>query len=459
MNFAFYDFETTGTSPKFDQALQFAAILTDENLNELEVKNVRCRLSDHILPSPIAMAITEVFPDDMLSPNLSAFDFSGELSELIEDWRPAVWTGYNSLSFDENVFRQMFYQNLHPNLYATQVQGNLRLDILKAVYACWGFGRSELKIPSFPSGKLTSKLDMLAPENGFANHQAHDALGDVRATIHIAKLIRDQIPEVWETLINNLEKSRLLGKLKSGQVFQLVERFGGGAPKIYTGAYCGMSETNSNQFGFFDFEKSDVADFLSGNDELFSKAVEQSPKLIRTVDLNKMPLLFPLSDPSVEHVDAALAIQNSSAMLEATGRALAGRYADRETPDQVEAQIYEGFYSNDDKRRLIQFQNSDWNTRLTIVPTFDDARLKELGYRLVVLHAPDIAPEPFKSEFWNMIERRWAGEEFYGESERDPGNTHGSVQSDLQELLPGGKFQIEVDDFARVKTFFENRKI
>lgn len=34
--FAFYDLETTGTSPAFDQPLQFAAILTDDDLNQVE---------------------------------------------------------------------------------------------------------------------------------------------------------------------------------------------------------------------------------------------------------------------------------------------------------------------------------------------------------------------------------------------------------------------------------------
>ena len=34
--FAFYDFETTGISPAFDQPLQFAAILVDDEFQEIE---------------------------------------------------------------------------------------------------------------------------------------------------------------------------------------------------------------------------------------------------------------------------------------------------------------------------------------------------------------------------------------------------------------------------------------
>ncbi len=34
--FVFYDLETTGTSPAFDQPLQFAAILADDEFNQIE---------------------------------------------------------------------------------------------------------------------------------------------------------------------------------------------------------------------------------------------------------------------------------------------------------------------------------------------------------------------------------------------------------------------------------------
>jgi len=45
MTFAFYDLETTGLSPSFDQPLQFAAILTDVEFREIERVNLRCRIA------------------------------------------------------------------------------------------------------------------------------------------------------------------------------------------------------------------------------------------------------------------------------------------------------------------------------------------------------------------------------------------------------------------------------
>jgi exodeoxyribonuclease I len=51
MGFAFYDLETTGISPAFDQPLQFAAILTDDAFREIKRVNLRCRIAPHIIAS------------------------------------------------------------------------------------------------------------------------------------------------------------------------------------------------------------------------------------------------------------------------------------------------------------------------------------------------------------------------------------------------------------------------
>ena len=68
--FVFYDLETTGISPAYDQPLQFAAIRTDLNLNEIERVEFRCRLAPHILPAPQALIVTCVTPIEMTNSNL-----------------------------------------------------------------------------------------------------------------------------------------------------------------------------------------------------------------------------------------------------------------------------------------------------------------------------------------------------------------------------------------------------
>jgi exodeoxyribonuclease-1 len=95
MNYVFYDLETTGISPEYDQPLQFAAILTDENFVERVRINIRCRLAPHILPSPHAPVVIGVNPDALTDPSLpSLFEFTHQVAELSSRWAPAIWVGY-----------------------------------------------------------------------------------------------------------------------------------------------------------------------------------------------------------------------------------------------------------------------------------------------------------------------------------------------------------------------------
>ncbi len=208
--FAFYDFETTGTSPAFDQPLQFAAILTDDEFNQVERVDIRCRLAPHILPAPWAMAVTGVSPEQLIDPALpSWFEFSHQISDLIKRWAPATWTGYNTLAFDEEFLRQSFYQNLHSNLYQTQFNDNDRLDLMKVIYAVRVLEPDVLNWPLDDLGRQSFKLDRFAPANGFTHHDAHDALGDVEATIHIATLVHDRVPAVWHQCLRNRDRNEV----------------------------------------------------------------------------------------------------------------------------------------------------------------------------------------------------------------------------------------------------------
>ncbi|WP_010443150.1 exonuclease domain-containing protein [Ruegeria conchae] len=154
MGFVFYDFETTGVSVAFDQPLQFAAVLTDERLNEVERVELRCRLAPHVIPSPYALIVTGICHEQLVDPDLpELFEFTQAIMDCLTRWSPATWVGYNSIRFDEEVLSQAFYQNLQPKIYATQLNGNKRLDILTAVYAVWCRSRSLLNWPIDDKGR------------------------------------------------------------------------------------------------------------------------------------------------------------------------------------------------------------------------------------------------------------------------------------------------------------------
>ena len=135
MPYVFYDTETTGTETAFDQILQFAAIRTDDDLNELGRFNIRCRLLPHIVPAPGALRATRGTPAMLTDPSLpSHYDAIQKIQDKLLEWSPAVFIGYNSIAFDEDLLRQGLFQTLHP-AYLTNTSGNSRADVLRVAHA------------------------------------------------------------------------------------------------------------------------------------------------------------------------------------------------------------------------------------------------------------------------------------------------------------------------------------
>ena len=411
MDFVFYDLETTGISPEFDQPLQFAAIWTNENFVEKDRVDIRCRLAPHILPSPQALVVTRVTPDQLTDPSLpSLFEFSQQVAEFTERWAPAIWVGYNTMKFDEEVLRQTFYQNLSPNIYATQFNGNTRFDILPAVYAAYARHPDLLVWPTDDTGRRSFKLDRLAPANGFNAHDAHDALGDVEATIHIASLIATRSPALWSELIDNAHKARVQAKLESFRPYELVTRFGGGEPRSYVGCFCGYSYGNSAQAAFFDLDAADPTEFLTASDETIFEAVDATPKIIRGVSTNKAPALLEHTAPSAEHLNRAAVIANAPEFRKRVGAAMAARFAEEPDapPKPVEQQIYGEFYSNADKQFLQEFQHATWPRRQEIVASLSDTRLRQLGRRLVAFYCPELLTADEMALFKAYLRDKWS---------------------------------------------------
>jgi len=410
MNFAFFDLETTGTSPAFDHPLQFAAILTDAKFREIERVNLRCRLAPHVIPSPQALVVTGVRPHQLVDPELpNLFEFAQELTALVSRWSPAIWTGFNSIRFDEEMLRQMFYQNLQPEIFATQFNGNARFDIMTAVFAVFQRRPDLLNWPVDETGRVRFKLDRLAPENGFAGHNAHDALGDVEATIHIARLIAERAPDLWQQLLANGEKSHVQAQLDRFEPLELIGRFGGGPPKAMMGCLCGYAAKNQNQAYLFDLDAMDPEGLITASDADLMAATEAEPRPLRSISINKVPMLLPPATVTDEQRRRAQALAEAPKLRQRLIAVMTARYpADPDTaPQHVERQIFNGFYGWNDKARLKEFQGADWPSRQEIVATFEDARLRQLGSRLVAFYAPNLLSDNERRRYLAWRRERW----------------------------------------------------
>ena len=177
MSFVVYDVETTGLNKRFDQIVQFAAVLTDSDLNVTDRIEIGCRLMPHVIPSPEAMHVTGLRIEQLLDSSLpSHYEMVTEVRRSLESWCPSMFLGFNSLSFDEEFLRQAFYLSLY-NPYLTNTSGNARADVLNLCRITAAF-RPDVLTPAIDDdGRKLFRLKLLAEANGIAAPTSHRAHG------------------------------------------------------------------------------------------------------------------------------------------------------------------------------------------------------------------------------------------------------------------------------------------
>jgi exodeoxyribonuclease-1 len=426
MAFIFYDTETTGTDTTFDQILQFAAILMDDDFSERDRFEIRCQLLPHIVPAPGALLATRVPPSMLIDRTLpSHYEAMCAIADKLRSWSPAVFVGYNSLAFDEPLLRQAFYQNLKP-VYLSNTKGNTRADIYRAVQAASIYAPNSIVVPLTAAGSQTRRLDAIAPANGFEHENAHEAVADVEATIFMARLVKERAPDVWQSLMPLAAKPAVIERVQSGHLLSLTD-FYGGKPYSWVVVGCGQNPEYDAQLGVFDLRYDPLHYIDLPTDQLIS-VMNSSKKAIRGLRANNQPILLPfdlapegLHDLNLEEVDIERRVRligESQEFQARVGEALVGRFETREPSPYVEARIYDGFASWQDNQLLERFHSASPEARSQILDQLEDERLRDLGYRLIYTERPEILPSEIRAKL-----DAWRTERLFTEDEGVPWRT------------------------------------
>jgi len=111
-SFYWHDYETWGSDPGVDRPCQFAGLRTDAELNEVgEPLVVFARPADDLLPQPDACLITGISPQRAEREGIPEAEFARAIQRELAA-PDTCGVGYNSLHFDDQVTRQLFYRNL-----------------------------------------------------------------------------------------------------------------------------------------------------------------------------------------------------------------------------------------------------------------------------------------------------------------------------------------------------------
>ncbi|MGA9411193.1 MAG: exodeoxyribonuclease I, partial [Roseobacter sp.] len=237
----------------------------------------------------------------------------------------------------------------------------------------------------------------------------------------------------WARCLRNRDKHAVADTLQSGHPVQLIERFGAAPPRSVVGVYAGTNPQNKNAMGFLNLDAANVSEIVDADDDVLRNAVSGTPKLIRTVSINKTPNIFPITNPEAEHIATAKLVAARPDFLERVGQALADRFADREEPVDVEKQIYGSFYSAADKHILQEFEHVGWRHRAELIAKLEDHRLRQLGQRLIYWNAPALVSEHYATAAKEAIRERWLS--------NDPDAswmTKAEVEKQLDEIADAG---------------------
>ena len=208
-SFFFYDLETSGLKPREDRIMQFAGQRTTLDLEPIgEPVNVLVKMTEDALPSPAAIMVTKITPQDTLRDGMSEVEFCRFVTE--EVFTPeTIAVGYNTVRFDDEFMRATFWRNFYDSYEFEWKDGRSRWDMLDVVRMTRALRPEGIEWPFTEDGKATNRLELITKLNGISHEHAHDALADVFATIAVAKLIRDKQPDLFNFLFSIRNKNEV----------------------------------------------------------------------------------------------------------------------------------------------------------------------------------------------------------------------------------------------------------
>ncbi|MBC7392718.1 MAG: exodeoxyribonuclease I [Variovorax sp.] len=411
--FLWHDYETFGAVPRRDRPSQFAAVRTDAELNEIgEPLMIYCKPAPDYLPSPEACLITGITPQLCLERGIAEHEFAAQIERAFAQ-PGTVGVGYNTIRFDDEVTRFMFWRNLI-DPYAREWQNDCgRWDLLDVVRLTWALRPDGIEWPKKEDGKPSFKLGDLTRANGLLHEAAHDALSDVRATIALARLIRDKQPKLFKFAFSLHKKDRVARELGLPSTRDTAKPFLHVSGMFPTERGClavmwplASHPANKNELIAWDLAY-DPAELRDLDVEtlrlrLFTRTADLPEGVVRLpvkgIHLNKSPMvvgnLRTLAPAMAERwgIDLEAASRNAEIArglpdMSAIWPQVYARPKEA-TPD-VDEDLYGGFVGDADRRRLLRVRGLSPADLARERVGFDDARLEEIVFRYRARNWPE----------------------------------------------------------------------
>ena len=377
--FFFYDLETSGLNAREDRVMQFAGQRTDMELNPIgEPVNILVKMAEDALPSPGAIMVTKITPQDTLRDGITEAEFVKYVVEEI--FVPnTIAVGYNTVRFDDEFMRATLWRNFYDPYEWEWKDGRSRWDILDVVRLTRALRPEGINWPFREDGVPTNRLELITKLNGVAHEHAHDALSDVYATIAVAKLIKEKQPKLFDFLLKMRDKKEIKKYVNLDNKQPFVYASGRYANEFNktTVAFPLTSGRNGNVLVY------DLRYNLEGINQ------EKTFPVVKELCFNKCPAIAPLSVLSEGDgwekigLDEKTVKRNLEILLKHPEFAEKMRSEVENRPEfppavEPEAALYDGFINDADRIKVTAVRNADANRLADFHPDFHDPRLPEL---------------------------------------------------------------------------------
>jgi len=412
--FLWYDTETFGLSPFSDRIAQFASIRTDMDLNETGEETVLySKITPDYLPSVSACLVTGITPEETLRKGLCESDFIERVNSLFSTPLTIV-SGFNNIQFDDEFIRCTLYRNLMDPYRREWANGCSRWDIIDLVRAVHDFRPDGIKFQHrLESGAPSIKLTSLTEDNGIEQVGAHDAFVDVRATIAVAKMIKERQPKLFGYFLSSRGKSESSAKL------DIVGR----KPVLYTSAEftspfgftrpimpLSGSANSGNYVYCFDLTE-DPTPLFDEKTDIFSV------KGFIRVQVNRCPCLSPMAMLKDERIRKRLNLNmdtiERNAMALKSLPPIQARVSQAEEAHAIngdqdpDTRIYaDSFFSKHDRDNFDLIRRTSPSKKLSLRLNYDQDKANTMVFRHVARNWPQVLTEKEKAEWKNFCSSR-----------------------------------------------------
>lgn len=395
----FYDLETSGVNARRDRVMQFAGQRVDLDLNPIgEPHNLMITLTEDVLPSPDAILVTGITPQQTRADGMTEAEFL-RIFEAEVATPGTIFVGFNSVRFDDEFMRFLLYRNYY-DAYEWQWKDDRgRWDLLDVVRMTRALRPDNIKWPFDAEGKPTNRLELLTAVNELDHANAHDALSDVLATIDVAKLLRDRQPKLFDYLLDMRDKKDVEALVTAGQPFVYTSgKYPGEFEK--TTVVCTLIKHPRTAAALVYDLRIDPASFLAMSPEELVEAWKwkkdsTDPRLpVKTLRYNRCPAVAPLGvldDASQKRLSLNLTTIEANRkkvladkdFLQRLLKALDILDKQQQTrllSDQgdVDGQLYDGFVGDKDRAMMTKVREAKPEDLTPSTFTFEDDRLKNL---------------------------------------------------------------------------------